>query len=148
MRPEPSIRLARADDAAAVAEIWLASFKAIYPFPPAHADHEVRVWVADVLLPGNETWIAESSDEAIGFISLGDRSIEQLYLMPAWAGRGVGSRLVRLAQERRPDGLSLWTFQVNEAARRFYARLGFRQVDLTDGAGNEERQPDVRYVWP
>ena len=142
------MRLARPDDATAIAEIWLASFKATYRFPPAHSDDEVRMWVADVLLPGTETWIAEDGDEVIGFMSLGDRSIEQLYLMPARTGRGVGSRLVRLGQERRPEGLELWTFQANEAARRFYARQGFRPVELTDGAGNEERQPDVRYVWP
>jgi GNAT superfamily N-acetyltransferase len=142
------MRLARRDDAAAVAEIWLASFKATYPFPPAHSDDEVRTWVADVLLRRTETWIAEDGDEVIGFMSLGDRSIEQLYLMPGRTGCGVGSRLVRLAQERRPGGLELWTFQANEAARRFYAIHGFRPVELTDGAGNEERQPDVRYVWP
>lgn len=108
----------------------------------------MRAWVADVLLPGTESWVAEDGAEAIGFMALGHASIEQLYLLPAWTGRGIGSRLVRLAQERRPAGLELWTFQVNEAARRFYGRHGFRAEELTDGAGNEERQPDVRYVWP
>ena len=145
---EPTIREARPQDAGAIAAIWLASFKATYAFPPAHPDHEVRVWVAEMLLPETEGWIAEDSEVAIGFMSLGDGSIEQLYLMPSWTGRGVGTRLVRLAQERRPDGLELWTFQVNAAARRFYERNGFRLVEMTDGAGNEERQPDVRYVWP
>jgi len=55
---------------------------------------------------------------------------------------------VRHAQARRPAGLELWTFQVNDGARRFYERHGFRAVEVTDGAGNEERQPDVRYAWP
>ena len=148
VHPDPSIRLARPDDAAAVAELWLTSFKATYPFPPAHPDDEVRAWVAEILLPGTETWITEDGDESIGFLSLGDRSIEQLYLLPAWTGRGIGSRLVRLSKERRPAGLELWTFQVNAPARRFYERHRFRPVEWTDGAGNEERQPDVRYVWP
>jgi predicted N-acetyltransferase YhbS len=67
---------------------------------------------------------------------------------PGWTARGIGSQLVRLTQARRPAGLELWTFQVNDGARRFYERHGFRAVELTDGAGNEERQPDVRYVWP
>jgi GNAT superfamily N-acetyltransferase len=146
---EPTIREARPQDAGAIATIWLASFKATYAFPPAHPDHEVRAWVAEMLLPETEGWIADDDGEvAIGFMALGHGSIEQLYLMPSWTGRGVGTRLVRLAQERRPDGLELWTFQVNAAARRFYERNGFRLVEMTDGAGNEERQPDVRYVWP
>jgi ribosomal protein S18 acetylase RimI-like enzyme len=145
---ELTIRRARPNDAAAIADIWLASFKTTYPFAPAHTDDEVHAWVADVLLPGTESWIAEDGDMAIGFMALGDASVEQLYLLPAWTGRGIGSRLVRLAQQRRAAGLQLWTFQVNDAARRFYERHGFRAVELTDGAGNEERQPDVRYAWP
>jgi GNAT superfamily N-acetyltransferase len=104
--------------------------------------------VADTLLPETEAWIATDGGAPIGFIALGDRSIEQLYLLPGWTGRGIGSRLVGLAQARRPDSLELWTFQVNAGARRFYEGHGFRAVELTDGSGNEEHEPDVRYVWP
>ena len=45
------------------------------------------------------------------------------------------------------EGLELWTFQVNARARRFYERNDFVEAELTDGSGNEEREPDVRYVW-
>ena len=144
----PTTRESRPADAAAVATIWLASFTATYRFPPAHSADEVRDWVADVLLPGTETWIAEGGDEPVGFISIDDRSIDQLYVLPEWTGRGIGSKLVRIAQQRRPTGLEVWTFQVNAGARRFYERHGFRAVEHSDGSGNEERQPDVRYVWP
>ena len=44
-------------------------------------------------------------------------------------------------------GLQLWTFQRNAVARHFYERHGFRAAELTDGARNEEVEPDVRYVW-
>jgi ribosomal protein S18 acetylase RimI-like enzyme len=66
---------------------------------------------------------------------------------PDWRGRGIGDRFVRLAKERRPGGLSLWTFQVNKPAQRFYERHGFTEVDRTDGSGNEEHEPDIRYAW-
>ena len=145
---EPLIREARPEDAGVIAEIWLASFQATYQFPPAHSDEDVRAWVVDILLPETETWVAQERVVAVGFIAIGDRSVDQLYVSPGRTGRGVGSRFVRLAQARRPAGLELWTFQVNDGARRFYERHGFRAVELTDGAGNEERQPDVRYVWP
>ena len=42
----------------------------------------------------------------------------------------------------------LWTFQDNARARRFYEARGFVAEEFTDGAGNEEKTPDVRYVWP
>ena len=36
---------------------------------------------------------------------------------------------------------------MNEPARRFYRRHGFVEVGRTDGARNEEREPDVRLAW-
>ena len=73
--------------------------------------------------------------------------MEQLYVDPDGCGRGVGSAMVRLAKARYPDGLQLWTFASNIGARRFYERNGFAEVERTDGQGNEEGEPDVRYRW-
>jgi hypothetical protein len=47
----------------------------------------------------------------------------------------------------RPDGFELWVFAVNTRARRLYERHGLVAVEFTDGAGNEEGAPDVRYAW-
>jgi phosphinothricin acetyltransferase len=44
------------------------------------------------------------------------------------------------------DQIQLWTFQSNSGARRFYERHGFVAVQTTEG-DNEEKAPDVRYVW-
>jgi hypothetical protein len=38
-------------------------------------------------------------------------------------------------------------FQRNERARTFYERRGCHVVELTDGSGNEEREPDALYEW-
>jgi ribosomal protein S18 acetylase RimI-like enzyme len=61
---------------------------------------------------------------------------------------GLGSRLVELAKSRSPEGLQLWTFVSNVAAQRFYQRHGFVVAETTDGWGNEEKEPDMRLVWP
>ena len=107
----------------------------------------MRAWFRDVVVPERETWVVEAAGTVVGLMVLGPGEIDQLYLDPDWRGRGLGDQLVELAQQLFPSGLSLWTFQVNEAAGRFYARHGFLAVERTDGAGNEEREPDVRYVW-
>ena len=39
--------------------------------------------------------------------------LAQLSVDPEWTGRKLGSRLVNLAKELRPNGLDLWTFQSN-----------------------------------
>ena len=143
----PALRRAVAADAAVIAQIHLTSFRATYRFPPAHPDGEVHAWVAQHLLPATETWVAELGGAVVAFCSLRAGWLDQLYVAPGHTGHGIGSRLVELAKERQPDGLQLWTFQVNIGARRFYERHGFRAVEMTDGAGNEERQSDVRYAW-
>jgi ribosomal protein S18 acetylase RimI-like enzyme len=157
------VRRAAAADAAAMAEVWLRSFTAALPtVRRGHDDDAVRAWFARVVVPAQEAWVAVTSnpvtsnpvtsnpvagDTVVGLLVLDGGEIEQLYLDPAWRGRGVGDRFVGLAKRRCPDGLGLWTFQVNEPARRFYRRHGFVEVARTDGRRNEEREPDVRYQW-
>ena len=43
--------------------------------------------------------------------------------------------------------LSLYVFARNTSARRFYERHGFVAAEASDGARNEEGEPDVRYEW-
>ncbi|MFF3399928.1 GNAT family N-acetyltransferase [Streptomyces sp. NPDC002659] len=143
-----AFRRADDSDAAAVADVWLRSFAAALPtVRRAHDDDEVRAWFSHVVVPQYETWIAVAQGSVVGLLVLDGEELEQLYLDPSWRGRGVGDRFVDLAKQQRPAGLRLWTFQVNEPARRFYERHGFIEVERTDGLRNEEREPDVRYVW-
>jgi GNAT superfamily N-acetyltransferase len=143
------IRRPRSDEARAAADVWLRSRKAALPaIPPSvHSDDEVRAWFERVVVPGREVWVAVADSQwIVAVLVLEDEWIDQLYVDPRHAGRGIGHQLVDLAKERRPDGLMLWTFQANHGARRFYERLGFTAMEYTDGA-NEEGAPDVRYEW-
>ena len=162
MTEDVHVRAAEAADADAIGDVYLAAFHATYDFPLAHTDDQVRDWLRGVVADGT-AWVAVSQVQAsgeqkraglslddglvVGFLRLDGFELDQLYVRPGWWGRGIGSRLVELAKARSPDGLTLWTFQVNERARRFYERQGFVELLRTDGAGNEERQPDVRYGW-
>ncbi|QLJ00967.1 GNAT family N-acetyltransferase [Streptomyces sp. NEAU-sy36] len=143
------LRRAVAADARAAADVWLRSFGAALPtVVRPRTDEEVQDYFRDVVVPLRETWVAEADEERIvGVMVLDGELLSQLYLDPRWRGRGLGDRFMAVAKERCPDRLSLWTFQVNGPARRFYERHGFVAVETTDGHGNEEREPDVRYVW-
>jgi GNAT superfamily N-acetyltransferase len=143
-----TLRRATDDDAPAVADVFLRSFHATYDFPLAHTDDEVRGWVRERLVPQMETWVAiDDGGAVLGFATVEPGWLEQLYVDPDRLGEGIGRRLLDKAKERQPDGLLLWTFQVNDRARRFYERNGFVAIAMTDGAGNQERQPDVQYRW-
>ncbi len=144
-----TLRRAGPADAGAVADVWLRSRRAALPVVPApvHPDDEVRHHFETVLVPARETWLADADGAAVAVLVLDGDEIDQLYVDPDWQRRGIGTELVRLAQQRRPGGLALWTFLANLPARRFYERHGFVAVGWTDGSANEERAPDVRYVW-
>ncbi|MGW0993746.1 GNAT family N-acetyltransferase [Streptomyces sp. NPDC002520] len=149
-RTDVVLRRADGPDAAAVAEVWLRSYTAALPsVVRARSDDEVREYIRDVVVPSRETWVAEAGGGAgvVGMMVLAGDLLSQLYLHPDWRGRGIGDRFVALAKERSPGGLNLWTFQVNKPAHRFYERHGFVAAEYTDGSANEEREPDVRYVW-
>ncbi|MFE5944523.1 GNAT family N-acetyltransferase [Streptomyces sp. NPDC056480] len=143
------IRRAGDADATAAADVWLRSFGAALPtVRRAHDDDAVRGWFTHVVVPEYETWVAVAGgDGVVGLLVLDEGALEQLYLDPSWRGRGLGDRFVELAKRQRPEGLDLWTFQVNAPARRFYERHGFVEAERTDGQRNEEREPDMRYVW-
>ena len=146
----PKIRPADASDAAAVADLFIRSrHHAVPDIPPlAVPDDRVREYIIGVVRQGREVWLAEAeTGAAVGFMLLEGDWIEQLYVDPAWTGRGIGTELVEVAKRRRPGGLQLWTFQSNRRAHRFYERHGFVAEERTDGSNNQERSPDVRYVW-
>lgn len=104
--------------------------------------------MTDTVIPRLECWLAERApDTVVALMVLDADWIDQLYVEPELTGAGIGSELIAVAKRERPGGLRLWTFVSNEGAQRFYLRHGFREVERTDGSGNEERAPDIRFAW-
>jgi putative acetyltransferase len=90
--------------------------------------------------------VAELRGELVAFAAIRDGWLEHLYVHPLYQRRGIGGSLLVHAKESGRK-LQLWVFQRNVAAIAFYGRAGFRLVQVTDGSGNEEREPDALYAW-
>jgi len=137
-------------DARAAADLWLRAREAaldVIP-PPVHGDDDVRAWFASHVVCDTELWVAEGpAGTLLGILVLEGSWVEQLYVEPAMTGHGIGAELLQLAKRQRPLGLRLWTFASNTRAQRFYERHGFVEARRTDGRDNEERAPDILYVW-
>lgn len=140
------LRPARPEDAPAVAALFRASYGTLTFLPTLHTDEEDRRHFASVVHE-REVWLCEDEDELVGFAALTEELLTDLYVRPDRLGEGIGTLLLDRAKERRPKGFRFWVFQRNERARRFYERHGCRLVRLTDGSGNEEREPDALYEW-
>ena len=145
------IRRAAADEALIAADLYLVSRAgagALIP-PPVHDADDTRRWMRDEFFGRAEVWFAAGEDDTpLALLALeGADWLEQLYVLPSAQGRGIGRALLEHAKLQRPGGLQLWAFASNTPARRFYESHGFTIAEETDGRGNEERAPDVRYRW-
>ncbi|MET4721130.1 GNAT superfamily N-acetyltransferase [Bradyrhizobium japonicum] len=134
-------------DMGAAAQVHRIAFDQAMPWLLGlHTPAEDRWFYRERVFPTCRVWGRFNDDELTGIIAFQDGWIEQLYVLPAAQGRGIGTELLDVAKAAC-DRLELWTFQRNTPARRFYEARGFTLIEQTDGARNEEREPDARYVW-
>ncbi len=140
------IRGARRADADQVADVFLRARATRSHLPRTHTDTQTRRWLAEDVLPHHRVHVATVGGSVIGFAAVHGGWLRHLYVDPAWHRRGIGTALLRTACDGR-EHVQLWVFQANDVARRFYTRHGFTLAEVTDGADNQERQPDARYEW-
>jgi predicted N-acetyltransferase YhbS len=109
-RPVFNIRAARPDDAPAIRLVHESSIRGLGP--AAYTAAEVESWVGvltvekyvEAMMLGDEAFIvAEAAptaggDGVIAFCSWARDEVKGLYVAPAWARRGVGTALLRLAE--------------------------------------------------
>ena len=163
------IREATEHDSAAIARVHVGSWQATYVghFPDHYLDNlkveDSRArW--EEIIPRNKgnVAVAESNEGVVGFLSLiasrdadapaGTGEVSAIYVNPDSLRQGIGSELMAWGRKRALangwNRLTLWVLDTNEAARKFYERLGW----VMDGATkvDESKQfsiSEVRYVW-
>jgi ribosomal protein S18 acetylase RimI-like enzyme len=127
------LRTATAADLAAVVRIWREGWA------DGHEGHVPEALAAErtpasfdqrALERVDQTWVADSGGTVAGFVAVVDDEVEQVYVDRSWRGRGVAERLLRHAEAviGRRGRRTAWLAVVagNTRARRFYARLGWR----------------------
>ena len=136
-----------AGDAQAIAVVHRTAMRVSLAFlPELHTAQEDLEFFAERFLSVHEVWVAEALGDVVGYVGFDADWIHHLYLLPVAQGQGFGDALLAKAlADGRPR--RLWTFQQNHRARRFYEARGFVLIDVTDGAGNEEKTPDALYEW-
>jgi putative acetyltransferase len=127
--------MATSRDASEVAAVFRRSREAAMP------------WLPVLHTPAEDLEFFRSQLVGHGFAVAGEGWLHHLYIEPDLRGRGMGSALLDEAKDAFATGLLLWVFERNGAARVFYEARGFLEVERTDGAGNEEKEPDVLMRW-
>lgn len=139
------LRPATADDSDDVCDILYTFLDETPWMPRMHSRRQTRKFCHSMIARGWVT-LAEVDSKPRAFISREDQFIHALYVLRGSYGQGIGHRLLRDAQMQHL-ALELWTFQFNTGAQRFYLREGFVEMERTDGQGNDEKLPDIRYRW-
>ena len=146
------LRSATLQDAPDIVRVLRGSRFRFMPYaPPTHSAAQDLHWARRSLIPTGGVTVACIDGTVVGVLAIRQTDdagwIGQLYVEPAYCGRGIGTQLLAsaLTSLRRP--VRLYTFQENERARAFYEGHGFRPVEFGDGSQNEERYPDVLYEF-
>ncbi|CZF86149.1 GNAT family N-acetyltransferase [Grimontia marina] len=128
--------------------MWRGSKERALGIPEAHDFEAHRYYLNRILTATNRVYLAieKRSERVLGMIAFDENAITQLYVDCEYQLQGIGSALVELAKETTSNNLQLYTFEMNEVARRFWRKHGFveKQIGQHD---NEEGLVDVLCEW-
>lgn len=98
--------------------------------------------------------LAEATSDIAAFFVADAREVHHLYVALAHQGRGLGGRLLKLAQEESDGALELYVFADNTHARAFYRHQGFAEIAFGEAskadnpwAKTSDQLRDVRCRW-
>lgn len=130
------IRAATLEDAAALAAVevgamlagyaeWAEDLSALPSIP-----EEVKAWRGVLADRAASVWVAEVDGNAAGLVACSRGRLDELMVLPAQWGAGVGSALLTHAEvaftASRTRSATLWVYEANARARGFYERRGWQ----------------------
>ncbi|WP_139377746.1 GNAT family N-acetyltransferase [Solibacillus isronensis] len=126
-------------------EMWRESKERAIGQKEMHTFDSHIYFLNNILLEHYQIDVVLIDDKVVGMIAYNEREISQLYIHTDYQGFGIGQTLLDKAKEQSSGKLILYTFEVNENARRFYEKNGFNIKSR--GHENEENLPDILYEW-
>lgn len=127
--------------------MWRESMEGAIVIKPLHTFNEGIYFLNNVLSKDNIIYIAldESKDKVIGMLAFNENEINQLYIHVNYQRKGIGKKFLDIAKGNSAGRLTLYTFEVNQKAQRFYEKNGFKIIGR--GYENEENMDDIKYEW-
>jgi putative acetyltransferase len=131
---KPSYRKANVDDVAGMFEVRKISILGLAPngmSVPQSVDWSSRLTLEALAqrLNDAEFWVAEINNAIVGWIGIRRDEIYGLYVDPQLVNRGIGSGLLRLAEEiMLAAGITKARLEASWNAEAFYVRQGYEPI--------------------
>jgi GNAT superfamily N-acetyltransferase len=126
--PMPTIRPARPDEYDEIARIWMESWVSTgLEDGSKYLLANLRARVAREIEKGWSLYVADDDGRIAAMLALHlpDRYLDQLFVAPAYQGKGLGRQLLAFTRTHLPDEIWLRCVRENEKAWRWYERERF-----------------------
>lgn len=110
-----------------------------------HSFENQVAFLNEALSQQYQVTLAFMDERVVGMAAYSQEEISQLYVHPDCQGMGIGQAFLEKIKSQSNGRLTLYTFQVNEKAQRFYEKHGFKIIGKD--YENEENLPDIQYEW-
>ena len=89
---------------------------------------QIAAWYGEKFPGWDFARVAEADGRVVGYLGASGGLLDDLFIDPAWQGRGLGRTLAEAQLARGIRPVTLEVFEQNLPARRLYEVLGFRTV--------------------
>ncbi|MCM3781871.1 GNAT family N-acetyltransferase [Neobacillus mesonae] len=126
-------------------EMWRDSKERAIGQAEIHSFENHLYFINHILSEQYQIDLAIIDEKVVGMIAYSKTEISQLYIHIDYQGNGIGQTLLNKAKAQASGNLTVYTFEVNKNARKFYEKNGFEIMGR--GHENEENLPDILYEW-
>ena len=132
------------------AEAWRDSHRAFCApeFVALHTPERQARYLAEKVSNGSRLFLLWVDGEAVGVVTVTESLIEDLYILPGWQNRGLGTALLRYAVSRCDGAPTLWILENNAGAERLYRREGFAPTGRRNAITDKLDEVELRVMEP
>lgn len=125
--------------------MWRQSKETAIGQKEVHSFEDHVFFLNHIMSMDNKVYLAIDDNKVVGILASNDNEINQLYIHNDYQGKGLGKRFLEIAKANSIGRLTLYTFEINHKAQRFYESNGFKIIGR--GHENEESLNDIKYEW-